>query len=156
MSLMPPTEVPIVVADDNDDDVFMLHRLLRKAGVANRLVVHSSSAEALAYFGRIAAQQVDLPLACFLDIKLPGRDGFEVLKTIRAEPRLLRLPVVMLSSSDERRDIARASTLGAQCYLRKYPTPQALAAALQRGAEYAAHSERSSAFEDVPGNLLTR
>jgi CheY-like chemotaxis protein len=61
------------------------------------------------------------PLACFVDIRMPGMNGFDVLRWIRCQHALDRMPVIMLSSSEEARDLAEARHFGAQCYLAKFP-----------------------------------
>jgi CheY-like chemotaxis protein len=126
---MPPAAnidlLPAIVAvDDTEDDLFILKRLLDKAGVRNPLHVFVSADEAVAYLQRSLEPRggVARPLACFLDVKMPGGSGFDVLKWIRGEPRLDGFPVFMLSTSDDTRDVRKAAKLGASCYLVKHPS----------------------------------
>jgi CheY-like chemotaxis protein len=145
----------VVVVDDDADDVFFFERLLTKAGVNRRLIVLRSGEDALSFFGQaVAGKSGELPLVCFLDVKMPGTSGFDVLKWIRANEALDRMPVVMLSSSDERRDLARAVQLGAQCYLRKPPSPDLVLETIRHAATHAAASDPNKPAFDFAGNLL--
>ena len=116
------TEI-ILVVEDNEDDVFALRRAIKKAGVANPLRVVTDGQEAVDYLAATAdptrQSQHPLPFLVLLDLKLPYRDGFEVLEWIRGQPHLAQMVVVMLTGSDERRDHQRAYSLGARSYLVK-------------------------------------
>ena len=113
----------ILLVEDNDDDVFALRRAIKKAGVSNPLRVATDGQQAIDYL--MAAgdparkEQTPLPFLVLLDLKLPYRDGFEVLDWIRRQPQLGQVMVVMLTGSDEPRDHQRAYALGARSYLVK-------------------------------------
>jgi CheY-like chemotaxis protein len=113
----------ILVVEDNEDDVFALRRAIKKAGVANPLRVVTNGQEAVDYLAATSdptrQSQHPLPFLVLLDLKLPYRDGFEVLEWIRGQPHLAQMVVVMLTGSDERRDHQRAYSLGARSYLVK-------------------------------------
>jgi CheY-like chemotaxis protein len=113
----------ILVVEDNEDDVFALRRAIKKAGVLNPLRVATNGQEAVDYLtasGDPAKhEQHPLPFLVLLDLKLPYRDGFEVLEWIRKQSHLAPVVVVMLTGSDERRDHQRAYALGARSYLVK-------------------------------------
>jgi CheY-like chemotaxis protein len=113
----------ILLVEDNDDDVFGLRRALNKAGVTNPLRLATDGQQAVDYLtaaGEPAkSQDHPLPFLVLLDLKLPYRDGFEVLEWIRRQPHLEQVIVVMLTGSDERRDHQRAYALGARSYLVK-------------------------------------
>lgn len=116
----------IAIADDDPNDVFILRRLLIKAGVPNPLRVFEDGEELVAHL-RVCADKKNgesLPCLVFLDIKMPRLDGFEVLRWIRGQSALQALPVVILSGSDEPRDLKRARELGASRYLIKHPPSQ--------------------------------
>lgn len=149
------TEGPIVIVDDSDDDVFMFKRVLGKMGLRNPVVVLDGDA-AFAFFhgSPSAAAAAALPLACFLDIKMPGRDGFELLRSIRADRRYDRMAVIVLSSSDERRDLMTARDLGAQCYVRKYASAATIAGCLRDAANHASTAPRSAAWFQFADNLI--
>jgi len=122
---------PIVVVDDNPDDLFFFQRYLAKASVPNPLLIASDGEEAIAALHALAGPTVartSKPLVVFIDLKLPRVTGFAVLEWIRRQRGLDAVPVAVLSSSEEERDVRRAYALGAQTYLVKPPIlPELLA-----------------------------
>ncbi|MGP8079446.1 MAG: response regulator [Dehalococcoidales bacterium] len=113
----------ILLVEDNPDDVTLTQRALKKSHILNKLVVAKDGAEALDYiFGTGSYTGRDLgnmPEVILLDLKLPKIDGLEVLKRIRSEKRTNLLPVVILTSSKEEKDLINGYTLGANSYIRK-------------------------------------
>ncbi|MBP6208038.1 MAG: response regulator [Anaerolineales bacterium] len=113
----------ILLVEDNPSDIGLTRRALEKSHVANDLVVVEDGQEALDYlFGasQSAGPQVtELPALILLDLKLPKVDGLEVLRRIRSDPNLYRLPVVVLTTSTEEQDIVQSYHLGANSYIRK-------------------------------------
>jgi two-component system response regulator len=113
----------ILLVEDNPQDVKLTRRALEKANVANKLIVAEDGAEALKYFfgedGDGGWSQEDLPVVVLLDLKLPKVDGHEVLRRIRADEKTRLLPVVILTSSNEEKDIVASYDLGANSYVRK-------------------------------------
>ena len=113
----------ILLVEDNDDDVELTLRALRRNRVANRVDVVRDGAEALEYLfatGSYAGRDVrDAPNLVLLDLKLPKVGGLEVLERLRADARTRRLPVVILTSSNVESDLARSYDLGANSYIRK-------------------------------------
>jgi two-component system response regulator len=113
----------ILLVEDNPDDEALTLRALRKANVANAVVVARDGAEALDYlFGTGAhagRDPGDAPQVVLLDLKLPKVDGLEVLRRLRSEPRTRLLPVVILTSSNEERDRIEGYKLGANSYVQK-------------------------------------
>jgi len=116
----------ILQVEDSEDDVFMMKRVLKKAGVENPVRVAWNGQEAVDYLEAAldpARREANpLPFLVLLDLKLPYRDGFEVLEWIRTQPGLADLMVVMLTGSGEARDRQRALALGARAYLVKPAT----------------------------------
>ena len=107
----------ILQVEDNPDDVTLTALAFRKAGVQVPIDVATDGDEAIAALHRCATDSL---CACvLLDIKLPTKSGLEVLTWIRSQPRLKRLPVVMLTSSLLPKDINDAYDLGANSYLVK-------------------------------------
>ena len=103
--------------EDNPDDVTLTLRAINKAGICNKIVVAEDGAEALEVLHGPGEQ--NLPALVLLDLKLPKVDGLEVLRQIRGDERTWRLPVVVLTSSLEERDLAAAYDLGANSYIAK-------------------------------------
>lgn len=112
------TTPKILVVDDSEDAVFLTQRLLRATGFTPPYVTASGGTEAIELLGASKAR-FDLVL---LDIRMPRCDGFDVLAWIRAQSDLRELLVIMLSTSDEDRDVARARQEGANGYVVKYPS----------------------------------
>ena len=110
------TSQTIVLVEDNPDDQALTLRALKKNGIAGEIVVLSDGVEALDF---LLAPGRPCPPLVLLDLKLPKIDGLEVLKRVRAEPRTSLLPIVILTSSNEERDLIESYRLGANSYVRK-------------------------------------
>jgi two-component system response regulator len=113
----------ILLVEDNPDDELLTLRALKKTGFSSQVVVARDGVEALDYLfasgpysGRDPAV---MPQLILLDLKLPRVDGLEVLKRLRSDERTRRLPVVILTSSREQRDMLDGYGLGANSYVRK-------------------------------------
>lgn len=114
---MPNHDLTILLVEDNSDDELLTLRALRNNHIANDVTVARDGAEALAYlFGPVSHP---LPHVILLDLKLPKVDGLEVLRRVRADPRTRLVPVIILTSSDEERDLVDGYALGANSYVRK-------------------------------------
>jgi len=113
----------VLLVEDNDDDVTLVRRAFNKCNVVNPLQVARTGEEALEYLvgtSRYANRmEYPLPELMLLDLKLPGIDGFQVLRWIRQQPSLKALRVVVLTSSDALADATRAYQLGANSFLVK-------------------------------------
>jgi CheY-like chemotaxis protein len=113
----------ILLVEDNPSDVGLTRRALEKSHIVNELVVAEDGQEALDYLlgsNPLKGPKTDeLPALILLDLKLPKVDGLQVLRQIRADYRTSRLPVVILTTSNEEQDIARSYDLGANSYIRK-------------------------------------
>ncbi|MEW6776792.1 MAG: response regulator [Bdellovibrionota bacterium] len=113
----------ILLVEDNDDDVQLTLRAFEKSKVANRIIVVRDGQEALDYLyarGPHARRpDSEMPQVVLLDLKLPKVDGLEVLRHMRGQEATRRLPVVVLTSSKEERDIIASYNLGANSYVRK-------------------------------------
>jgi CheY-like chemotaxis protein len=117
-----PRTRPILIVDDDPDAVALTKHALAKAGIKTDIDVMPDGSRAIAYLKeKLAESESALPLLLFLDLKMPGTDGFQVLDWIRQQPRLRRLLTVVLSSSVSSRDIDKAYALGAKTYFGKYP-----------------------------------
>jgi two-component system response regulator len=113
----------ILLVEDNPSDIGLTRRALEQSRVSNRLIVAEDGRDALDFLfaaGAHAGRDVsDCPTLVLLDLKLPRVSGLEVLQQIRAAPRTRRLPVVVLTSSQEEQDIIASYDLGANSYIRK-------------------------------------
>jgi CheY-like chemotaxis protein len=106
----------IVLVEDNPDDQTLTLRALKKQNLANEIIVLNDGVEALAF---LLDPEKPLPNLLLLDLKLPKLDGLQLLRRLRSEPRTQLLPVVVLTSSDEDRDVIEGYRLGANSYIRK-------------------------------------
>jgi two-component system response regulator len=112
-----PPAVEILLAEDDPRDAELTMRALRKRGLANAIVHVSDGAEALELL--LGAGRRALPRVVLADLKMPKVDGLELLQALRADARTKALPVVMLTSSRQEPDIAKAYELGANSYIVK-------------------------------------
>jgi len=117
------TDRAILLVEDNPDDEALTLRAFKKHNITNDVVVAHDGAEALEYLfgtGRYAGRDLEvIPQLILLDLKLPKVDGLEVLRQLRADDRTRLLPVVVLTSSTEERDLVESYRLGANSYVRK-------------------------------------
>jgi len=115
--------VQILLVEDNPDDVELTLHAFQKHHLANRVHVVRDGAEALDFLFRTGAYKdrrtEDSPQLVLLDLKLPKVDGLEVLRRMKADPRNRMIPVVMLTSSREDRDITESYRLGVNSYIVK-------------------------------------
>jgi CheY-like chemotaxis protein len=109
----------ILLVEDNPDDSLLLQRAFRRAGVRNPIHLEGDGEKAIAYLSTRTVGPLQAPALVLLDLKLPRRSGFEVLAWAKAQPLVKRLPIVVLTSSKESVDLARAYELGANSYLVK-------------------------------------
>lgn len=114
---------PILLVEDNPMDEQMTLYALRESKLKNEIVVVRDGEEALEYLfgtGRYAGRSKrDVPQVVLLDLKLPKLDGLDVLRRVRADPEIGKLPIVVLTSSDEDADIVKSYHLGANSFVRK-------------------------------------
>ena len=113
------SDAMILLVEDDPDHEALAIRALRKANVANEIHVARDGAEAVEYMKGIANGQNKMPQLVLLDLKLPKVDGLDVLRAIRASDKTAILPVVVLTSSDEERDIVASYRIGVNSYIRK-------------------------------------
>jgi CheY-like chemotaxis protein len=137
-----PEEAPVEVllVEDQPQDLELTLRALRKAGVHRRIQIARDGAEALDYLfspGRPGnGKSAGLPKVVVLDLKLPKLDGLEVLEELRRHPHTETLPVVVLTSSREPRDVARSYQLGANSYIVKPVDCDSFSATVQALGRY--------------------
>ena len=134
------SKATILLVEDDPNDVFLMKRALKGTQIVNPLQIVTNGQEALDYLsgaGKFADRvQYPIPSLVFLDLKLPYKNGFEVLQWLRSEPIFDSSLVFILTSSSEERDIEKAYKLGARSFLIKPPTPQMLLELMQSLKDY--------------------
>jgi len=120
---MSPRESVILLAEDDPNDVLLIQRAFQRTLVANPVQVVRDGEEALAYLKGEDPfsdhERHPLPVLMLMDLKMPRKTGLEVLEWVRQQPGLKRLPIIVLTSSNQSPDINRAYELGANSYLVK-------------------------------------
>ena len=113
----------ILIVEDREDDILLMRKAFDKASLPNPITIVRDGEEALAYLsgeGKYASRdEYPLPALVLLDLKLPRMDGFEVLTWIRKQEGIRGIPVVVLTSSSQLRDVNRAYELGANSFFVK-------------------------------------
>jgi CheY-like chemotaxis protein len=121
---------PILYAEDDDNDAFLMKRAFRLAGINNPLEIVIDGQMAVDYLtganGFADRERYRFPRLLLLDLNLPRKSGLDVLKWVRSTPAICTLPVLMLTSSNQERDIHRAYILGVNSYLVKPGKPDEL------------------------------
>ena len=112
----------ILLAEDNENDVELTLTALHECRLRNEVEVVRDGAEALDYIykrGKYAGRGNGLPCVVLLDLKMPRLDGLEVLRQVKSDPVLKQIPVVMLTSSREEKDLVRSYNLGVNAFVVK-------------------------------------
>jgi two-component system response regulator len=112
----------ILLVEDTEDDIELTRRALKKNKLTNPLVIARDGQEALDYLlgnGASPKEPDELPAIVLLDLQLPKIHGLEVLRRLRSEPRTRLIPIIILTSSREERDLVEGYTSGANSYIRK-------------------------------------
>lgn len=114
------SEINILLVEDNPGDVLLTRRQLERMKVRNSVTAVSDGDEAMAFLRREPPfEDAPRPDLVLLDLNLPRKDGREVLREMKGDPALRRIPVVVLTSSEADRDIAESYDLHANCYVKK-------------------------------------
>jgi len=115
--------VTILLVEDDDGHARLLEKNLRRGGVVNHLVRVADGQEAVDYVSRTGSYEdsvrYPLPSVVLLDVRMPRLDGFEVLAYLKRDPELMKIPVIMLTSTDNQKEINRAYEMGANGYVVK-------------------------------------
>ena len=112
----------VLLAEDDEGHASLVRRNLKRAGIANEIVHVSDGQEALDYLrcqGAYATRVPNGPLLLLLDINMPRLDGIEVLRRVKADTKTTKLPVVMLTTTDDPREVQRCYQLGCNVYITK-------------------------------------
>jgi CheY-like chemotaxis protein len=132
-------QVEILLVEDNPLDAELTMRALKNGGLANRLLWVKDGQEALDYLfrrGDYAGRSDTVPRLVLLDLKMPKVDGIEVLKAVKSEERTRRIPIVVMTSSQEERDVAQSYDLGVNSYVVKPVDFNALADLARQAGYY--------------------
>jgi CheY-like chemotaxis protein len=127
--------VCVLVVDDNEGHSELVRRNLRRAGITNEIVAVNSGELALDFVysrGAYAERRTYNGLLILLDINMPGIDGVEVLRTLKMDPKKARIPVVMLTTTDDPREIKRCYEFGCSVYIVKPVLPEAFMDAIKK------------------------
>jgi len=115
-----PSEITLVMVDDNADDIFLTRKLVRNEGIINNFVSERKPERVIEILHELDRMGVDKSsFMVLLDIKMPRVNGFEALKKIRESAEFKDVPVIMLSSSDDETDMFESFDLGANGYVVK-------------------------------------
>jgi CheY-like chemotaxis protein len=133
----------ILLVEDSPEDYEATARVLRQSGVTGTMLRCADGDEALDYLHlrgpQVAATGGQRPCIILLDLNLPGTDGREVLRDIKTDDSLRQIPVIVLTTSTDERDIANCYRIGANSYIKKPVNLEALADALQALIHYWFH-----------------
>jgi two-component system response regulator len=131
-------QIEILLVEDNERDAELTIRALKKGGIANKLLWVKDGEQALDYLfrrGAYAGRDEVVPRLVLLDLKMPRVNGIEVLKEVKANEQTKRIPIVMMTSSQEERDVAQTYDLGVNSYVVK-PVDFSAVADIVRQAGY--------------------
>ena len=131
--------IEILIVEDDPGDTLLALEVLNELKLNERSIVLSSAEEAMDFLrsrGRFTDREPGFPHVILLDLKMPGMDGFALLEELKRDAQLSPIPVMVLSSSDERVDVDRARALGASGYLVKGVDFASYRAALHSMAQY--------------------
>ncbi|HEV3085311.1 MAG TPA: response regulator [Gemmataceae bacterium] len=112
----------ILLAEDDDGHASLVQRNLQRAGIVNHVVHVKDGQQTLDYVrcqGAHAQRNPNGPLLLLLDINMPGLDGVEVLRRLKADPRTAMIPVIVLTTTDDPREVQRCYELGCSVYVTK-------------------------------------
>ena len=126
-----PKLPPVVLIDDEPEEIFFAVHALKKAGVDHPISTFYHAEAAVDYFRTACVESNESPAAVvFCDIKMPGLDGFEVVRALRGMPKMAKVPIWMISGSDAPSDLNAAKMSGADGYIVKPAIPADFAAVI--------------------------
>ena len=129
--------IEILLAEDNDDDILLIRESFAEAKIVNVLNIVKDGEEALAYLRREGKyKDAVMPGLLLLDINMPKKNGFEVMREIKADPALRHLPVIMLTTSQNEADVVKSYSEGACSYIMKPARFEELSRVLKQFALY--------------------
>lgn len=121
---------PVLYAEDDENDAFLMTRAFKQAEIINPLVILPEGNSAIEYLAGngvyVPREAYPLPCLVLLDLKMPGKSGLEVLEWVQNQPAISTLPILMLTSSSQEEDVRQAYRLGANGYLLKPSKPDGM------------------------------
>ncbi len=127
--------VTIILAEDDDGHATLVQKNLERAGFLNTIVRAKDGQEALDILqntGEFAGKRPTGPMLLVLDLKMPRLDGFEVLRRMKSDPELARIPTIVLTTTDDPREVEACYKLGCNVYLTKPVAYEAFIEAIRR------------------------
>jgi CheY-like chemotaxis protein len=115
-------EIVILLAEDDSGHATLVQRNLKRSGIVNRVQHVTDGQAALDYLrceGPFAARAANGPMLLLLDINMPRLDGVEVLRQVKADPRIAKVPIIMLTTTDDPREVQKCYELGCSVYITK-------------------------------------
>ena len=115
-------EVTILLVEDDPGHARLIEKNLRRSNITNEIITVSDGQQALDYLfgeGQCAGSEYVSPLLVLLDLNLPVLDGYQVLQRMKADERTMRIPVVILTTTDDAREVSRCYDLGCNVYIIK-------------------------------------
>ena len=115
-------EITILLAEDDPGHARLIEKNLHRANITNDIIYVENGQQALDYLfgeGGYAGEQRRLPLLVLLDLNMPVLDGYQVLKRMKADERTRRIPVIVLTTTDDHQEVSRCYDLGCNAYLTK-------------------------------------
>lgn len=128
-------EVSILIVEDDDGHARLIAKNLKRAKISNGITRVENGREALDFLfseGAFAGQERPSPLLVLLDLNMPVMDGYQVLEKMKADPRTQKVPVVVLTTTDDAREVTRCYELGCSVYITKPVEYESFSAAIQQ------------------------
>jgi len=129
----------ILLAEDNPGHARLTEKNLRRANLANDIITVRDGQQALDYLlsqGEYAGSKRDSPLVVLLDLNMPVLDGYQVLEHMKEDKRTKRIPVIILTTTDDEREVARCYDLGCSVYITKPVEYEAFSAAIRKLGQF--------------------
>ena len=117
--MTPPNQTTLLLVEDDEGHATLIAMNLRDAGLTNTIEHITDGQTALDHVAQLVEKEMPLPLVILLDLNLPVLDGYGVLAKLKADARTRKIPVIIFSSSDDEREIARCYALGCNAFLQK-------------------------------------
>ncbi|HWA08195.1 MAG TPA: response regulator [Opitutaceae bacterium] len=152
LSEFPSPERVVFSVDDDPNDRLLLSHLLERPGLDYTCRFFPGGGEVMDALIKVL-RGAPAPLACFLDLNMGRMSGFDVLRWIRCQDALDAVPVIMMSSCEDPQKLHEAREMGAQCYVKKFPSAEELHHIIEEAQHYATDRSMPMAFH-LPYNLL--